>query len=1008
MVKMRWEDNLASQRTKKGTSDTTTVVTYSVQIYYTKEFAASTADIQTFTDSLIDTTNQGYINSKVPIRIKKHCTEQVSVADGMSSSATLNALQTLKPTLAEVRNSADVAVLYVKTFNTRSACGRARLFAIDSGSSQFGQTISVVAKSCAVTYYSFAHEIGHNVGLYHDRRTSVNPTYTFGQGHHITKGTASTGYRTILAYAISGHRTRVNYYSNPLVKFPATGTPSGVSGTADNARLLTQQRFKLAAMGDESKTCGGSIGSGCTMIKTPGKYTRWTKSIRRLSNSNLIDCEKKCDAEPLCESWYLLTRQKYCYLGSGKTGSPISNSYLSGGYKDCGDCKMVRTPGKYHIRRANVQSLRTSSLTVCEQKCKENQLCDCWHIRTTDNTCFIGKGRYGNPITNRVVSGGYKIGSCSTIKSCKTGATDWSCCTPTKQCDVGEGDCDTNKDCKAGLKCGGDNCKPYNPLASTGSDCCVKDDIIPDTSCRMIETPRQYYRWSRTVQSISNSNPTDCSKKCDLNPQCDAWYYYTSRRICYLGNGINGSLIRSSSYTGGFKSCCKMVATPRQYYGWSRTIQTTSNSNLADCEKKCDGNLLCEAWRYLSSRRYCYLGSGRRGSLITSSSFSGGYKNCCKMVKTANQYTRYTRQVGFYRSSSLTDCEKKCNDNSQCDSWYFRTSAKYCYLGSGRTGAPISSRTYSGGYKNCCKMIATPKKYPRWSRTIRTSSNSNLADCEKKCEMNMLCEAWYYYSSNRYCYQGSGPSGSSISSTTRSGGYKKCSTKRDCKGTSSDFNCCTPTMKCGQGKGDCDTDNDCETGLRCGINNCRLFYSAAHTSADCCARPDAIDVKERDISSIIEEEDGDRIEDINEEEDMDKADETNEEAEMDRADETNEEADKDRFEETNEEAEMDRVEDINEEAEVERVEDINEEENIDGTEETNEEAEIDRFEETNEEEDTERIVDINDDDGKNRSEDFDEEEAFLDDTIKEEDKARKEAVSEERLVDANQDGVNDV
>lgn len=23
-----------------------------------------------------------------------------------------------------------------------------------------------------------------------------------------------------------------------------------------------------------------------------------------------------------------------------------------------------------------------------------------------------------------------------------------------------------------------------------------------------------------------------------------------------------------------------------------------------------------------------------------------------------------------------------------------------------------------------------------------------------RCEMNMLCEAWYYYSSNRYCYQG--------------------------------------------------------------------------------------------------------------------------------------------------------------------------------------------------------------------------------------------------------------
>ena len=211
----------------------------------------------------------------------------------MSSSITLNALQKLKPTLAEVRNSADVAVLYVKTFNTPYACGRARLFAVDSGSSQFGQTISVVAKSCAVTYYSFAHEIGHNVGLYHDQRTSVNPRYTFGQGHHITKGKASTGFRTVLAYSLAGHRTRVNYYSNPLVKHPVTGTPTGIAGRADNARLLIQQRFKLAAMGDESNTCGGGGGSGCKMIKTPGKYHYRTANVQSLPKSSLSVCEQK-------------------------------------------------------------------------------------------------------------------------------------------------------------------------------------------------------------------------------------------------------------------------------------------------------------------------------------------------------------------------------------------------------------------------------------------------------------------------------------------------------------------------------------------------------------------------------------------------------------------------------------------------------------------------------------------------------------------------------------------
>lgn len=51
--------------------DTTTIVTYSVQLYYTKDFAAVTKDIKGWTDLVIDETNKGYINSKVPLRIKK-------------------------------------------------------------------------------------------------------------------------------------------------------------------------------------------------------------------------------------------------------------------------------------------------------------------------------------------------------------------------------------------------------------------------------------------------------------------------------------------------------------------------------------------------------------------------------------------------------------------------------------------------------------------------------------------------------------------------------------------------------------------------------------------------------------------------------------------------------------------------------------------------------------------------------------------------------------------------
>merc|ERR1719228_1678821 len=141
-------------------------------------------------------------------------------------------------------------------------CGRAyKIDAIEAG-----ETVSVVTKSCALGYFSFGHELAHNFGCYHNRETGhINPYYSYGQGHLIEQGSASTGYRSILAYSASGHRTRVNYYSNPDVNYPTTGTPTGTppgtpSGTAgsNNAYVLTRNRVALRDVGDESKACKGS------------------------------------------------------------------------------------------------------------------------------------------------------------------------------------------------------------------------------------------------------------------------------------------------------------------------------------------------------------------------------------------------------------------------------------------------------------------------------------------------------------------------------------------------------------------------------------------------------------------------------------------------------------------------------------------------------------------------------------------------------------------------------
>ena len=58
-------------------------------------------------------------------------------------------------------------------------------------------------------------------------------------------------------------------------------------------------------------------------------------------------------------------------------------------------------------------------------------------------------------------------------QNCRMGATNWDCCKPSRQCGLGEGDCDSDLDCKAGLKCGGDNCRPYNPKGKLKENVCI-------------------------------------------------------------------------------------------------------------------------------------------------------------------------------------------------------------------------------------------------------------------------------------------------------------------------------------------------------------------------------------------------------------------------------------------------------------------------------------------------------------------------------------------------------
>merc|ERR1711963_1307367 len=195
-----------SELRKSGAEDTTTAATYSVMFYYTADFQAITSDIPGYIDQVLAETNQGYANSQVPITVTRFCIEAATINDIQDTGDFIDAFANMKGTASALRNTADAAALLSVDFNS---CGVAYLNTFDSG-----WTISVCQKSCALGYFSFGHELGHNMGMMHNKESSTNSYYPYGHGHLIQRGSASTGYRTILAYTASGHNHVATYYDN--------------------------------------------------------------------------------------------------------------------------------------------------------------------------------------------------------------------------------------------------------------------------------------------------------------------------------------------------------------------------------------------------------------------------------------------------------------------------------------------------------------------------------------------------------------------------------------------------------------------------------------------------------------------------------------------------------------------------------------------------------------------------------------------------------------------------
>jgi peptidyl-Asp metalloendopeptidase len=195
-------------------------------------------------------TNTGYANSGVIQRLRLAAAQEIGyVESGTTTTDMSTDLSRVTGTADGYMDSvhalrdashADLVSLLVTGYNNPyGACGIAWLMA--GNNSTFGpNAFSVVDQTCATGYFSFGHELGHNMGLNHARS---DPTGT--GAYSYSYGYKWTGYRTVMAYAPG---TRVLYFSNPNVTYG--GNPTGVSETsassAYNALSLNNTRVTVA------------------------------------------------------------------------------------------------------------------------------------------------------------------------------------------------------------------------------------------------------------------------------------------------------------------------------------------------------------------------------------------------------------------------------------------------------------------------------------------------------------------------------------------------------------------------------------------------------------------------------------------------------------------------------------------------------------------------------------------------------------------------------------------
>jgi hypothetical protein len=218
----------------------------------------------------VSETNTAYAQSGISTRLRLVKTHyDASYNDKTTSWET---------TLGYLRNNGDGQLDYVHAMRNQYGADFVSLL-VDTGSycgigyrpdnPTAADAFSVVMWSCATGYYSFGHEMAHNMGCNHDRANAGGGSGGSNYGYQYSSGSSyDSRFRSIMSYDCPNTCPRVQYFSNPRKTY--RGRPIGTSSENNaawiQARLSTYANFRPEVNG---VTSGGGGGGGDNNSPTP-------------------------------------------------------------------------------------------------------------------------------------------------------------------------------------------------------------------------------------------------------------------------------------------------------------------------------------------------------------------------------------------------------------------------------------------------------------------------------------------------------------------------------------------------------------------------------------------------------------------------------------------------------------------------------------------------------------------------------------------------------------------